>query len=65
VVIEELDTEGVLDVQQLLGAYAEELQGTGQKEEAARVLALADDPQAHFLMSVPEGQQTDPSISTE
>jgi glutamate synthase (NADPH/NADH) large chain len=65
VVIEKLDTEGVLDVQELLGAYAGELRATGQKEEAARVLALADDPQAHFLMSVPEGQQTDPSISTE
>jgi glutamate synthase (NADPH) large chain len=65
VVIEELDAEGVLDVQELLGAYADELRATGQKEEAARVLALADDPQAHFLMSVPEGQQTDPSISTE
>src|ERR671936_506344 len=65
VVIEELDAEGVLDVEELLGHYAAELRFTGQDEAAERVLALAADPQAHFLMSVPEQEQTDPSISTE
>ncbi len=65
VAIAELDAEGVLDVQELLGEYAAELRATGQDDEAERVLALADDPQANFLMSIPEKEQTDPSISTE
>jgi glutamate synthase (NADPH/NADH) large chain len=65
VVIEELDAEGVLDVEELLGHYADELRSTGQEEAAERVLEMAADPQAHFLMSVPEQEQTDPSISTE
>jgi len=65
VAIEELDAEGVLDVQELLGHYADELRATGQDQEAERVLELADDPRRRFLMSVPEREQTDPSISTE
>jgi glutamate synthase (NADPH/NADH) large chain len=65
VVIEELDAEGVLDVEELLGHYADELRSTGQEEAAERVLEMAADPQANFLMSVPEQEQTDPSISTE
>ncbi len=65
ITIEELDAEGVLDVQDLLGHYADELIATDQDDEADRVLRLATDPKRHFLMSVPEGEQTDPSISTE
>jgi glutamate synthase (NADPH/NADH) large chain len=65
VALEELDAEGVLDVQELLGHYAEELRGTGQDEEAERITALADQAQGNFLMSVPEAGQTDPSVSTE
>ena len=63
--IRELDAEGVLDVQELLGHYCEELRATGQEEEGERVMALAADAQSNFLMSIPEKQQTDPSISTE
>jgi hypothetical protein len=51
-------------VQELLGQYSDELRATGQDREAERVLGLADDPRRHFLMSVPEREQTDPSIST-
>jgi hypothetical protein len=65
VAIEELDALGVHDVGELLGGYAAELRATGQEEEADRILGLAADPSAHFLVSVPEGEQTDPSISTE
>jgi glutamate synthase (NADPH/NADH) large chain len=65
VAIEELDAEGVLDVQELLGHYAHELRATGQDEEAERITTLADGAQGNFLMSVPEAEQTDPSISTE
>ncbi|MDQ3433193.1 MAG: glutamate synthase-related protein, partial [Actinomycetota bacterium] len=62
--IRALDAEGVLDVQELLGHYCEELRGTGQDDEADRVAALAGAAEQNFLMSIPEGQQTDPSVST-
>jgi len=63
--LEDLDAEGVLDVQELLGNYAEQLRSTDQAEEATRILNLAAEPQRHFVMSVPQSEQTDPSISTE
>jgi glutamate synthase (NADPH) large chain len=65
VAIEELDERGDADVRELLRAYADELRSTGQDDEAERVLGLAAVPSEHFLMSVPEAEQTDPSISTE
>jgi glutamate synthase (NADPH) large chain len=65
VAIEEIDTEGMLDIQELLGHYAEELRSTGQPDEALRIMDLAAEPQAHFVMSVPQKEQTDPSVSTE
>jgi glutamate synthase (NADPH/NADH) large chain len=65
IALEDLDTEGVLDVQELLGHYAEELRATGQDSEADRIMKLAGDPKSHFVMSVPEQEQTDPSVSTE
>jgi len=65
VTISELDAEGVLDVQELLGRYCEELRGTGQDDEADRVSGLAAAAERNFLMCIPEQQQTDPSISTE
>ena len=64
-VITELDAEGMLDVQELLEAYAEELRGSGQPDEADRMVDLAANAQANFLMCVPESEQADPSISTE
>jgi len=63
--LEPLDAEGALDVDELLRVYADELRATDQGEEAERVLALAAEPAEHFLMSVPEREQTDPSVSTE
>ena len=65
IALEDLDAEGMLDVQELLGRYAEELRATGQDDEAHRIGALAADAAGHFLMVVPEREQTDPSISTE
>ena len=41
--LEELDAEGVLDIEDLLGHYADELRATGQDEEAERILGLAAD----------------------
>jgi glutamate synthase (NADPH/NADH) large chain len=63
--LEDLDPEGVLDIQELLGHYADELRATDQDAEADRILSLAADPGRHFVMSVPQKEQTDPSISTE
>jgi glutamate synthase (NADPH) large chain len=63
--LSELDAEGVLDVQDLLGHYADELRATDQNEEAERILTLAADANDHFLMIVPHRIQADPNISTE
>jgi glutamate synthase (NADPH) large chain len=63
--LEQLDAKGVADVQELLGHYAQELERSDQHSEAGRIRAIAANPTAHFLMSVPEREQTDPSVSTE
>jgi glutamate synthase (NADPH/NADH) large chain len=63
--LEELDSEGIADVKELLGHYAHELERSEQHEEAQRVRALAANARQHFLMSVPQREQTDPSVSTE
>jgi glutamate synthase (NADPH/NADH) large chain len=63
--LQELDAEGVLDTEVLLGYYAAELRATDQPEEAERILALAAAAPQHFLMIVPQKVQTDPNISTE
>ena len=63
--LEELDAEGLLDVEDLLGHYAEELRATDQDEEAERILGLAANAPENFLMVVPHKVQADPSISTE
>ncbi len=63
--LKEIDSEGRLDVEELLGHYAEELRATGQDGEADRIRSLASDAAANFLMVVPHRVQADPSISTE
>jgi glutamate synthase (NADPH/NADH) large chain len=65
VALNELDDEGVADVQELLGHYAQQLERSEQPEEAARMRSIAAEARVHFLMSVPEREQTDPSVSTE
>jgi glutamate synthase (NADPH/NADH) large chain len=63
--LEDLDAEGQLDIEDLLGHYANELRATDQADEADRVLGLARDAKQNFLMIIPEKIQADPSISTE
>jgi len=65
VALRDLDDRGRADVQELLSLYALELDRSEQPEEAARIRAIAAAPAAHFLMSEPEREQTDPSVSTE
>ena len=55
----------MLDVQDLLGHYADQLRASGQDVEAERMLTLAADASENFLMIVPERVQADPNISTE
>jgi glutamate synthase (NADPH) large chain len=65
VALRELYGQGIADVQELLGLYALELDRSDQAEEAARIRAIAAEPKTHFLMSEPEREQMDPSVSTE
>ncbi len=60
VTLAELDPEGMLDVQDLLGHYAEQLRATEQPEEAERMQGLAAEPGEHFLMIVPHRVQARP-----
>ncbi|MGN6662778.1 MAG: glutamate synthase-related protein, partial [Solirubrobacterales bacterium] len=63
--LKDLDAEGLIDLDDLLTGYAEELKATGQSEEAVRILDMAADATSNFLMIVPLKVQADPSISTE
>jgi glutamate synthase (NADPH/NADH) large chain len=63
--LEELDAEGQLDLEDLLGHYGDELRATDQADEADRIQSLVADAKANFLMIIPEKVQADPSISTE
>ncbi len=63
--LEEVDAEGRLDIDDLLGHYCEELRVSGQDSEAKRIAELAADPGVNFLQIVPHKVQADPSISTE
>ncbi len=65
VALEELDAEGQLDIEDLIGHYADELRSTDQPDEAERVMGLARDAKQNFLMIIPQKIQADPSISTE
>jgi glutamate synthase (NADPH/NADH) large chain len=63
--LKDLDSEGLIDIDDLLTEYAKELRATGQDGEAARILELSADATSNFLMIVPHKVQADPSISTE
>jgi glutamate synthase (NADPH) large chain len=63
--LKDLDAEGLIDIDELLTAYAAELRATGQDEEAERMAELSADATSHFMMVVPHKVQADPSISTE
>jgi glutamate synthase (NADPH) large chain len=63
--LKDLDSEALLDIDDLLSHYADELRATGQDEEAERMASMAADATSNFLMIVPHKVQADPSISTE
>jgi glutamate synthase (NADPH/NADH) large chain len=63
--LKDLDAEGLIDIDDLLRGYCEELRATNQDEEAERMTDLAADATSNFLMVMPHQVQADPSISTE
>ncbi|SEN66993.1 glutamate synthase-related protein [Lihuaxuella thermophila] len=63
--LEPLDQKGVQDLNELLGAYLQELIRSGQLEEADKVEKLLQHPDQHFIQIIPNKQQADQSIATE
>jgi len=63
--LKDLDARGLIDIDDLLSGYCEELRATGQDAEAERMKELAADATSNFLMVSPDKVQADPSISTE
>jgi glutamate synthase (NADPH/NADH) large chain len=60
-----IGAQGLSDLNELLGAYRDELAASGQAEEAAKIEALLADPAAHFVRIAPVGMQADQSVATE
>src|SRR3954453_21612828 len=65
VALSELDPEGQLDIEELLGYYGDELRVTDQDAEVKRIGGLAAAAQDNFLMTLRHKVQADPNISTE
>jgi glutamate synthase (NADPH/NADH) large chain len=65
VLLSGLGPADIRSLQELLGAYQEELARSGQEEEAEEVAQIIRQLPAGFLKVTPIGQQEDPSISTE
>ena len=63
--LKDIDAEGLIDIDDLLQAYAKELRATDQDDEADRILDMAADATSNFMMIIPQKVQADPSISTE
>jgi glutamate synthase (NADPH/NADH) large chain len=63
--LKDLDAEGLIDIDDLVSGYCEELRATGQEGEAERMEELVADATSNFLMVIPRKVQADPSISTE
>ena len=64
--LKELDAEGLLDIEDLLGHYAERAAGD-RPGRGGRARSSTSPPTrpSNFLMVVPQKVQADPSISTE
>jgi glutamate synthase (NADPH/NADH) large chain len=61
----EAESEDAQNVSELLASYCAALAASGQDAEAARLAALADSPEDHFIAIHPVTQQADPNLSTE
>jgi glutamate synthase (NADPH/NADH) large chain len=63
--IEKLGSQSVRDLNELLGAYRDELAKHGQQGEADKVQALLNNLEANFVRIAPVGLQADQSVATE
>jgi glutamate synthase (NADPH/NADH) large chain len=63
--IQPVNDNDVRNIHELLSAYADELERSGQWQEAHRVRNLMDDADRWFVKIVPIGQQADQTVSTE
>jgi glutamate synthase (NADPH/NADH) large chain len=63
--IEKIGQQGINDLNELLGAYRDELAKSGQAEAAAKIDLLLANPQDHFVRIAPVGLQADQSVATE
>lgn len=63
--IEPIGPQSIKDLNELLGAYHEELVKSGQPDAAAKIEALLSDLSTHFVRIAPVGLQADQSVATE
>jgi glutamate synthase (NADPH/NADH) large chain len=63
--IEAIGPQSRKDLNELLGAYRDELANAGQAGEAAKIDALLADLDKHFVRIAPVGLQADQSVATE
>jgi glutamate synthase (NADPH) large chain len=63
--LEPLGSQGVRDLEELLGKYRKVLLASGQTAEAEKIAGLLQDPTSHFMQVIPHKVQADPAISTE
>ncbi|WP_419096121.1 glutamate synthase-related protein [Rossellomorea pakistanensis] len=62
--LEELNLQGVKDINELLSRYIEYLEEE-QSSEAEQLRLLLENVEEHFLQVIPAKEQADPSVSTE
>ncbi|MEZ8218322.1 glutamate synthase (ferredoxin) [Candidatus Fervidibacteria bacterium JGI MDM2 SSWTFF-3-K9] len=60
-----VDDNDVRNIRELLSAYAQELEQSGQWQEANKVRNIMDDADRWFVKIVPISQQADQTVSTE
>jgi glutamate synthase (NADPH/NADH) large chain len=63
--IEAVGLQSRKDLNELLGAYRDELAKAGQAEAAAKIDTLLADLDTHFVRIAPVGLQADQSVATE
>jgi glutamate synthase (NADPH/NADH) large chain len=60
-----VDDNDVRNIRELLSAYADELERSGQWQQALRIRNLMDDADRWFVKIIPISQQADQTVSTE
>ncbi len=63
--LQPVNDNDVRNIRELLSAYADELERSGQWQDAQRIRRLMDDADRWFIKIVPINQQADQTVSTE